>query len=420
MRNIFFTFLFGLAFNLLNGQTLSPHTVSMDAGDDNSTAFTASGLIGTDAVTYHAHWDMTYLYLGFTGGNANYSSDLYYVAIDVVDGAGSGGSIEGVSFNAAVMDYYVVYENNSMFYGGPVGNGNAFELFENNGSNGWTFLKRTEPANDGTNGQVNFDGSPDEVRFRIAWSDLGVSPGTDQALAMTFWNNNSSGGDLWSSFPTENPTGPVTQTLTHKLKFNSTGSGVNPSTDGVVQALSSSLPVELISFSIKEDSEESVVLEWQSAQEVNSSHYALERAERTTDEFKTIIEIDSKGDSEVIETYTHLDRISPDINYYYRLVHYDLDGTKTISNVLSFKGNSDSDFNLFPMPFKDVLSVQSKSDDLLIAYTIYDAQGRLVSKVVNFSRDHLEINTSNLSPGTYFLTLSSANGKESTRKILKH
>ena len=65
MRNIFFTFLFGLAFNLLNGQTLSPHTVSMDAGDDNSTAFTASGLIGTDAITYHAHWDLTYLYLGF-------------------------------------------------------------------------------------------------------------------------------------------------------------------------------------------------------------------------------------------------------------------------------------------------------------------------------------------------------------------
>ena len=80
------------------------------------------------SATYYVHWDDTYLYLGWSGGSTNYSSDMFYAAIDTDPGAGTGSSnaIEGVDFDVTEMDYYVVYENNSSFYGVPTSNGYGF------------------------------------------------------------------------------------------------------------------------------------------------------------------------------------------------------------------------------------------------------------------------------------------------------
>lgn len=80
----------------------------MSSGMNNITAFTSDGLIGKDnSATYYVHWDKSYLYLGWIGGRTNYSSDLFYAAIDT-DPTGSIGTtsaIEGVGFLVERPDY---------------------------------------------------------------------------------------------------------------------------------------------------------------------------------------------------------------------------------------------------------------------------------------------------------------------------
>jgi len=231
-------------FTFLNAfcQGNTPQTISMAAGTGNGTAFGSQGLIGSDGagVNFYVHWDATYLYLGWNGGNTNYSSDMYYASIDT-DPNGTNGStnaIEGVSFNTAGgtrrPDYYVVYENNSSFYGSPITFGNAFEIYSVSGGN-WVFNSRTN-GNDNTSSRVNFSNTTAEVRMRIAWSALGFTPGSSTPLGITMWNNNGAGNYMWARFPTDNPAGGSTpKTLTHSFIFYNTSSGVNPSTARVVE-----------------------------------------------------------------------------------------------------------------------------------------------------------------------------------------
>jgi len=213
-------------------------TVSMTGS--NASAFGTEGTIGTDGATYYVHWDNTYLYLGWSGGRTNYSSDMYYAAIDTDPNTTNGvtSTFNGVNFTSGSgsrkPDYLIFYENNSSFHGAPVGNGNAFERWGNS-SNSWAFLNRFG-GNDGVNSRVDFQESTGEVRVRIAWSDLGnPTRGADKPIAITMWTNNPSAADVWGSFPGQNPTGAPTQTMTHSFIFYNTGDGVNPSTSYVIE-----------------------------------------------------------------------------------------------------------------------------------------------------------------------------------------
>ncbi|MBK7865587.1 MAG: hypothetical protein IPJ75_00505 [Ignavibacteriales bacterium] len=141
----------------------TPKTVTMDAGTNNSSAFGAESTLGTDnSCTYYITWDGTYIYVGWSGGNTNYSSDMYYVAFDT-DPQGSNGSlggIQGATFSAGntqKFDYYLYYENNSSFGGSPATNGNAYERWSVSSGN-WVFVSRTG-GDDGTTSQVVFSGS---------------------------------------------------------------------------------------------------------------------------------------------------------------------------------------------------------------------------------------------------------------------
>ena len=218
---------------LVFGQS-TPKTVSMTAIDNNSTAFATEGTIATSITTFYTHWDATYLYIGWSEGRTNYSSDMYYVAIDTDPNVASGTSnaIEGVDFATgnSLPDYYAVFENNSSFYGIPATNGNAIELYD--GTSGtWNFVSRID-GNDNVDSRINFADSPDgEVRIRIAWAAIGFTPGEDKPIGLSYWTNNSNGDFMWSRYPESNPiTGATPKTLTHQIIFNSTGSGVNPST----------------------------------------------------------------------------------------------------------------------------------------------------------------------------------------------
>ena len=231
-------FIFGITHSI--AQRTTPQTITMDGAVDNITAFGQEGMIGSDKVTFFAHWDDNNLYLGWSGGNTNYSSDLYYAAIDTDPNNTNGitNAVEGVSFlsgqNTRKPDYYIVYENNRLFYGSPPGTANAYELYKATGSS-WILDSRI-PANDNINSRVDLQNSKGEVRIRIPWSVLGFNPGSATPLGLTMWTNDAAGNNLSSRYPMENASdGSTPKTLSYSFLFYNTSSGVNPSADRVIE-----------------------------------------------------------------------------------------------------------------------------------------------------------------------------------------
>jgi hypothetical protein len=398
----------------------TPKTVSMSSADNNATAFGTEGTLGTDVTIFYTHWDATYLYLGWSGGNTLYSSDMYFVAIDVIDNAGSNGSVSNVAFSNASSDFYVVYENNDGHYGNPnVSNGNLFYLFQDNGSNGWNQLNATN-GDDGISSQIVFS-DPGEVRLRIAWSDLGFTPGTGNPFALTFWTNNETNNFVWSSFPSNNPINSnsgETTTLTHKLFFPDSGSGVNPSTASTVALLSTALPVELKLFTATPKNRQTA-LQFTTASELNNDYFEIQRAADSRN-WEKIGRVDGAGTTQQQQDYHFVDeRPLPGINYY-RLKQVDYDGQYEYSEVLSVQlEDLGEPIEVYPNPAQEfirfTLPVGAHTISLL------DVTGQLVQRLVPGSEQIVvEMDIQDLLPATYYLMIyNSANELISSEKVIK-
>ena len=403
----------------LNGQ-VTPESPSMAVGDDNSMVFVTgdpgSGLLGTDnGVSYYLTWDGTYLYFGFDGGNTDWWSDLYNAGIDFINDEGCSADVYGVTSNGNVFDYYVVWENNGEMYGGG---GDNLRLYENNATNnGWNLIHNVDPANDNTEGRIKYGSNPDEVRFRIAWSLLGITPGSNQPIAFTFWINDFNGTNVYSSFPTDNPTGnPVT--MTHKLVFNSTGNAVDPSTSGSVELMAFVLPVELISFDATAKGE-SVELDWSTAAEMNNSHFTIEHA-IDGKEFYAIGHVEGAGESTELLRYAYTHEQPAVGTNYYRLAQYDYDGTVSYSDIEMVRiGSESTSVQVFPNPSKDQITIQIDEPVFTGSIQIYDVHGSLVAQQGSRSNTTFDMNTETWDVGIYQLVICPDRGDCITKTIIK-
>ncbi|MDD4150674.1 MAG: T9SS type A sorting domain-containing protein, partial [Bacteroidales bacterium] len=84
------------------------------------------------------------------------------------------------------------------------------------------------------------------------------------------------------------------------------------------------------------------------------------------------------------------------------------------TDIFSFE-LSKIDFNIYPNPAKDVLSIKSCVENGVIK--IYDTSGKLAQTGIVFGNS--EINISNLSPGTYIIIITNENGETGVQKFVK-
>lgn len=85
------------------------------------------------------------------------------------------------------------------------------------------------------------------------------------------------------------------------------------------------LPIELMSFSARLMSDQSVELLWQTASEVNNDHFVIERSS----DGMTFVEvgyINGQGNSNTVQNYSFTDRNAGSGTFYYRLTQVDFDG----------------------------------------------------------------------------------------------
>lgn len=116
------------------------------------------------------------------------------------------------------------------------------------------------------------------------------------------------------------------------------------------------LPVEWLDFTVTEEAGDAQ-LDWATSQELNSSHYAIERS---TDgvTFTSLSQVDAAGHSDEVTTYTFTDTDIQRLqqpHIYYRLQQVDMDGAIDYSKVveLAMEVREALQVSLYPNPASD-------------------------------------------------------------------
>jgi len=186
-----------------------------------------------------------------------------------------------------------------------------------------------------------------------------------------------------------------------------------------------SLPVKLTLFTAKSLSSNKVVLNWNTAQEKNSSHFTIEKSLNGRD-FSDAGIMFSMGNSELPQQYTFTNdlRAGEKGLIYYRLKMVDMDGKSHHSSIRVVRiGEEKANVSimLYPNPVANELRVTLPVawHDQKVVIDIYSTNAVMVKKFVTNNANQTEtINVRSLTPGSYMVR-SSTGTQTVTQHIIK-
>ncbi|MCC9166756.1 GDSL-type esterase/lipase family protein [Pontibacter harenae] len=173
-----------------------------------------------------------------------------------------------------------------------------------------------------------------------------------------------------------------------------TWDGIHPNTSGekkmaekwfdaIVEALGT-VPVSLHSFKANLLHTNEVHLSWQTASEINNSHFEVQRSGDNVD-FRTIGRVAGAGNSSINIKYTFTDKAAPVRQLYYRLKQVDFDSTFAYSNVVAVQNSNSKNISisLYPTLAKDaVVTLQAEAlpANETVEVAIHSIEGKLVKR----------------------------------------
>jgi hypothetical protein len=181
-----------------------------------------------------------------------------------------------------------------------------------------------------------------------------------------------------------------------------------------------SLPVDLVSFDVT-NKEHQAVLFWQTASEINNSHFEIERSSNAKD-FFTIGSKEGQGTTNISTFYTFVDETPYNGMNYYRLKQMDNDGRFEYSKIvaLEMKSLAAQEIRIFPNPIKDQFSIDfSGIVEPQALVSIYTINGQLIyHTTLNNLNGVTNIDSSNLPKGIYTIHVMTSKGLV-TERIIK-
>jgi hypothetical protein len=181
------------------------------------------------------------------------------------------------------------------------------------------------------------------------------------------------------------------------------------------------LPLDLISFNAQ-PKETKIGLNWNTANEVDFSHFELERS-MTGRVFEPVTRVPGKGGVNNFYRFED-DRVRQGVPYYYRLKMVDEDGSFEYSPIVNAKleGRSLVLISASPNPTPDFLFIDyAAEDERDVEIRLVDMSGKLLHVQNETSLKGLnrtKINMNKYAPGVYFMTIN--NGVEqTTQKVVK-
>ncbi len=188
------------------------------------------------------------------------------------------------------------------------------------------------------------------------------------------------------------------------------------------------LPVELVSFSGKVTQENSVMLKWKTATEVNNYGFEIERATLNGDneEWLRIGFVEGSGSSNSPKSYTFTDKnVTGGNSFIYRLKQIDIDGSFSYFGEVIIK-MVPAQFKLFqnyPNPFNPGTKIKfSLMRKEKVKISIYNVIGEKVLTLTNKSFDagthEIDFNANGLKNGIYFYRLQAGKYSEIKKMVL--
>ena len=188
------------------------------------------------------------------------------------------------------------------------------------------------------------------------------------------------------------------------------------------------LPIKLVFFNAK-IKDDKVELTWKTASETNNDYFTIERS-LDGENFEPLLTKKGAGNSTFAISYNLLDENPPEEYAYYRLKQTDYDGKFTYSKIKvvhftkEISGSTMEVNTVSPNPFTTDFSVSYSIKSIgNVEFTIINFEGKIIEQKTleaqegNNSYDFID--NYNLSPGIYFLSLTSGDQKI-VKKLIKN
>lgn len=181
------------------------------------------------------------------------------------------------------------------------------------------------------------------VRTNNSASTIRVSNLVIEGLPYTgnYQRSNDDGESQWYTINTALTNGfTITGTVTLSGNFSNSTEGQRIQFFfGYTAASAGSLPVTWGDFTAKRNNNSSVQLNWETIQEINASHFDVERSEDGA-RFTKIGSVQAVGTTQNRSNYIFADNNASGSVYYYRLAQYDNDGKRTFSAIVKVGNNN--------------------------------------------------------------------------------
>jgi uncharacterized delta-60 repeat protein len=164
------------------------------------------------------------------------------------------------------------------------------------------------------------------------------------------------------------------------------------------------LPLHLLSFSGKKVNS-TIQLNWITENEINTSHFEIERSANAIAFTKTgiVASFNSSGRND----YTFIDIQALNGINYYRLKQTDKDGGFTYSAIIKIVNDANQlQFTLSPNPANNFISIIYPGAKEIVNISIYDVQGRLIQQQSKKNELLIKVDVKQLKLGMYFIHVS--------------
>lgn len=164
------------------------------------------------------------------------------------------------------------------------------------------------------------------------------------------------------------------------------------------------LPLNWVSFTAKLN-HGTVALQWKTTNEVNTSHFDVERSKNGID-FTSIGQVAAKGLAN--NTYTFDDANPINGLNYYRLKQWDKDGNHRYSIIVKvYVGdNGNNGLRLYPQPAVTNLNIDFTGTGKDVFMQVYDAAGRSIINERRTNTSPIKLAVDKLGKGSYWIVVS--------------
>ncbi|MEO8771919.1 MAG: T9SS type A sorting domain-containing protein [Ferruginibacter sp.] len=161
------------------------------------------------------------------------------------------------------------------------------------------------------------------------------------------------------------------------------------------------LPVRLTSFTAQKENK-TVKLNWSTSQEINSSHFIVQRSADGT-HWTDIARVNAAGNSNTISNYNLVDYTPAKAINYYRLKQYDINSRFDYSITRTAFFSADFEVAVTPNPAKDFINIYiSKNSNSIATISLTDMNGKTLQHFTN-ANSFIQISTSGMAKGMYIL-----------------